>query len=183
MRAPFNNQFFQDQFNDDFIESIDPIDIERKKEIAGIMLQDLMNRQSGNVVAPDTTGVGFYFLMNFITPEMSCDFALIEQDFLKNCRSKLDEFRQAGWYGDKSFRTNKPNDALQNCVLRLIYNGAKLGDEYCLELIKNLWLFSSKLAFKPASLNFFTKSFTVIFSVISISVSLPPTVRVILEPL
>ena len=139
MRAPFNNQFFQDQFNDDFIESIDPIDIERKKEIAGIMLQDLMNRQSGNVVAPDTTGVGFYFLMNFITPEMSCDFALIEQDFLKNCRSKLDEFRQAGWYGDKSFRTNKPNDALQNCVLRLIYNGAKLGDEYCLELIKNLY--------------------------------------------
>ncbi|WP_031552632.1 hypothetical protein [Oribacterium sp. FC2011] len=139
MRAPFNNQFFQDQFNDDFIESIDPIDIERKKEIAGIMLQDLMNRQSGNVVAPDTTGVGFYFLMDFVTPEMSCDFALIEQDFLKNCRGKLDEFREAGWYGDKSFRTNNPNDALNNCIIRLIYNGAKLGDDYCLELIKNLY--------------------------------------------
>lgn len=62
------------------------------------MVQDLMNRQSGNVVAPDTTGVGFYFLMDFVTPEMSCDFALIEQDFLKNCRGKLDEFREAGWY-------------------------------------------------------------------------------------
>ncbi|SEA17694.1 hypothetical protein SAMN05216349_10632 [Oribacterium sp. KHPX15] len=139
MKPPFNNQFFQDQFKDDFIDNIDPEDIKHKRKIAGIMLQDLMNRQSGNVVAPDTTGVGFEFLMGFITPEMSCDFALIEQDFLKNCRSKLEEFRKAGWYGAMSFRTHKPLDAIQNSILCLIYNGAKLGDEYCIELIKNLY--------------------------------------------
>ena len=105
MKPPFNNQFFQDQFKDDFMDNIDPEDIKHKRKIAGIMLQDLMNRQSGNVVAPDTTGVGFEFLMGFITPEMSCDFPLIGQDFLKNCRSKLEEFRKAGWYGAVSFRT------------------------------------------------------------------------------
>ena len=139
MRAPFNNNFFQDQFNDNFFDGIDPIDIKQKNEIAGILLQEMADRQSDNVVAPDTTGVGFFFLMDFITPEMSNDFAIIEQDFLKNCRSKLDEFRQAGWYGDKSFQTSKPIDAIQNSILRLIYNGAKLGDEYCIELIKNLY--------------------------------------------
>ena len=125
MKPPFNNQFFQDQFKDDFMDNIDPEDIKHKRKIAGIMLQDLMNRQSGNVVAPDTTGVGFEFLMGFITPEMSCDFPLIGQDFLKNCRSKLEEFRKAGWYGAVSFRTNKPLDAIQNSIMSLIYNGAK----------------------------------------------------------
>ncbi len=35
MKAPFNNQFFQNQFNDDYIDDIDPVDIEHKK-IAGI---------------------------------------------------------------------------------------------------------------------------------------------------
>ena len=139
MRAPFNNNFFQDQFNDHFFDGIGPVDIKQKNEIAGILLQEMADRQSDNVVAPDTTGVGFFFLMDFITPEMSNDFAIIEQDFLKNCRSKLDEFRQAGWYGDKSFQTSKPIDAIQNRILRLIYNGAKLGDEYCIELIKNLY--------------------------------------------
>lgn len=28
---------------------------------------------------------------------------------------------------------------MYNNVLRLIYNGAKIGDDYCLELIKNLY--------------------------------------------
>ena len=36
MKAPFNNQFFQNQFNDDYIDDIDPVDIEHKKAIAGI---------------------------------------------------------------------------------------------------------------------------------------------------
>ena len=61
MKAPFNNQFFQNQFNDDYIDDIDPVDIEHKKEIAGIMLQEMIDRQSDNVVAPDTTGVGFFY--------------------------------------------------------------------------------------------------------------------------
>ena len=61
MKAPFNNQFFQNQFNDDYIDDIDPVDIEQKKEIAGIMLQEMIDRQSDNVVAPDTTGVGLFY--------------------------------------------------------------------------------------------------------------------------
>ena len=37
MKAPFKNQFFQNQFNDDYIDDIDPVDIEHisyKKFIA-----------------------------------------------------------------------------------------------------------------------------------------------------
>lgn len=103
------------------------------------MFEDMLSKESGSVVAPDTTGVGFFFLMDFITPDMFNDFALIEQDFLKKCRGKLDEFQQVGWYGETSFRTNRPLDAMQSAVMRLIYNGAKIGDDYCLELIKNLY--------------------------------------------
>ena len=89
------------------------------------MFDDMLNKERGNVVAPDTTGVDFFFLMDFITDDMSSDFAFIEQDFLKNCRGRLDEFQNVGWYGERSFRTSRPRYAMQNNVLRLIYNGAK----------------------------------------------------------
>ena len=142
MRAPFSDSFFEKQrdmeLEDDFDYS-DYVDFQKKKELAAIMFEDMLSKESGNVVAPDTTGVGFFFLMDFITPDMFNDFALIEQDFLKKCRGKLDEFQQVGWYGETSFRTNRPLDAMQSAVMRLIYNGAKIGDEYCLELIKNLY--------------------------------------------
>lgn len=108
----------------------------------------MLNKERENVVAPDTTGVDFFFLMDFITDDMSSDFAFIEQDFLKNCRGRLDEFQNVGWYGERSFRTSRPRYAMQNNVLRLIYNGAKIGDDYCLELIKNLYKVYHKKEYK-----------------------------------
>ncbi len=86
--------------------------------------------------------------MDFITDDMSSDFAFIEQDFLKNCRGRLDEFQNVGWYGERSFRTSRPRYVMQNNVLRLIYNGAKIGDDYCLELIKNLYKVYHKKEYK-----------------------------------
>ena len=142
MKAPLSDPFYEKhrniEFTDDF-DYPDYVDLQKKKELAAIMFEDILSKESGKVVAPDTTGVGFFFLMGFITTDMADDFALIEQDFLKNCRGKLDGLRKAGWYGENSFRTNRPLDAMQSAVMRLIYNGAKIGDDYCLQLIKNLY--------------------------------------------
>lgn len=142
MNAPFSNSFFEKQKDMDLTDDYDypdHIDFHKKTKLAALMYEDMLSKEHGKVVAPDTTGVDFFFLMDFITTEMSIDFALIEQDFLKNCRGKLDEFQQAGWYGETDFRTHRPLDAMQSAVMRLIYNGAKIGDDYCLELIKNLY--------------------------------------------
>ena len=139
---------FNGPFSDDFLNGdgkfevdfeYDGRDIEKKREIAAMMFEDMLDREKGNIVAPDTTGVDYFLLKDFMTDDMAADFAIIEQDFLKNCRAKLEEFNQVGWYGEGSFRINNPRDAMNANILRLIYNGAKAGDDYCVELIKNLY--------------------------------------------
>ena len=148
MKAPFSNSFYENHQDDDYMDDYDYERIQEKKEIAALVFEDMLNKEKGNVVAPDTTGVDFFFLMDFITDDMSSDFAFIEQDFLKNCRGRLDEFQNVGWYGERSFRTSRPRYAMQNNVLRLIYNGAKIGDDYCFELIKNLYKVYHKKEYK-----------------------------------
>lgn len=148
MKAPFSNSFYENHQDDNYMDDFDYEHIQEKRELASIIFEDFVSKERGNVVAPDTTGVDFYFLLDFITSDMFNDFALIEQDFLKNCRGRLDEFQKVGWYGEKSFRTNRPLHAIQNNVLRLIYNGAKIGDDYCLELIRNLYKVYHKKEYK-----------------------------------
>lgn len=108
------------------------------KEMLALFMQDMMNRESGKV-APDTTGADYFFLDEFFTRDMELDFALIEQDFLQHCSGKLQEFNEAGWYGEDERWTAAPKIALQKKLFRLMYNGAKLGDRYCVELIKYLY--------------------------------------------
>lgn len=108
------------------------------KEMLALFMQDMMNRESGKV-APDTTGADYFFIDEFFTMDMELDFALIEQDFLQHCSGKLQEFNEAGWYGEDERWTAAPKIALQKKLLRLMYNGAKLGDRYCVELIKYLY--------------------------------------------
>ena len=150
MKAPLSDPFFGKLSDTGFADDFDTFDLvdPSKKKILGMVLEDMLIRKNDNVVAPDTTGVDFFFLMDFINEDLFDDFALIEQDFLKNCRGKLDEFQQAGWYGETSFRTNRPLDAMQSAVMRLIYNGAKIGDDYCLELIRNLYKVYHKREYK-----------------------------------
>ena len=92
MKAPLSDPFYEKhrniEFTDDF-DYPDYVDLQKKKELAAIMFEDILSKESGKVVAPDTTGVGFFFLMGFITTDMADDLALIEQDFLKNCKIDL----------------------------------------------------------------------------------------------
>jgi hypothetical protein len=90
-------------------------------------------------VAPDTTGADYFFLYDFITEDMRLDFSLIEQEFLKHCMGRLREFDEAGWYGGDEWWYDSPKDALHKRIFRLMYNGAKLGDAYCVELLRYLY--------------------------------------------
>ena len=94
MRAPYRNLDLED--------GIELEEIDRKpgpsKELLALFMQDLMNKEKGKV-APDTTGADYFFLEEFITRDMELDFAVIEQDFLKHCSGRLQEFHDAGWYG------------------------------------------------------------------------------------
>ena len=134
MRAPYRNLDLED--------GIELEEIDRKpgpsKELLALFMQDLMNKEKGKV-APDTTGADYFFLEEFITRDMELDFAVIEQDFLKHCSGRLQEFHDAGWYGEDEHWNNEPEYALKKKLLRLMYNGAKLGDSYCVELIKYLY--------------------------------------------
>lgn len=115
--------------------------------MSGLFFQDMMNREQGKV-APDTTGADFFFLRGFIIEDMEFDFPAIEQDFLKHCSDKLQEFNKAGWYGDTDFKTISPKIAMQRRILRLMYNGAKMRNPYCLELMNYLYKTYHKKEYK-----------------------------------
>ncbi len=110
-----------------------------QSELFSYVAEEMYNQENGITVQPDTIGVDFFFLYGFFTFEMLCDFHIIEQDFMKNCQGKLKQFNELAWYDEAYIGSTKPVDASYGYVLRLIYNGAKLGDEYCVELIKKLY--------------------------------------------
>lgn len=107
-------------------------------DMLALLMKDVMNREQGKV-ALDTIGVDYFFLYDFITRDMEHDFPLIQQDFIKHCNGRLKEFSDAGGYGELDYINNGPLRGLQKKILRLIYNGGKLGDLYCVELIKYLY--------------------------------------------
>ena len=108
------------------------------KEIIGMFMEDAMNREAGKV-APDTAGADYFFLKEFVTESMEYDFSYIEKDFLKHCSDKMAEYYSAVWYGDDMIYNCSPEESVRRKVMDMIFNGAKLGDSYCRELIKYLY--------------------------------------------
>ncbi len=108
-----------------------------QEEIASIKTDIFMN--AINQTLPDSDGVDFFFLYDFITNKMSSDFALIEHDFIKHCADKLSSFNEVGWYNTEGSRYENSQFTINQKVLRLIYNGAKIQDSYCLALINYLF--------------------------------------------
>lgn len=115
------------------------LNITAAHKVGQYVMKEKNERLSGKKIAPDTIGVDYFFLISFLTPKMGDDFPVIERDFLNKCRTKLDEFNAVGWYGVADVTYNNPIQTLHANILRLIYNGAKSKDEYCLELIKSLY--------------------------------------------
>ena len=131
---PFSNDYFEEVSEQELQKHF-----EAKKDLAGIMMEYFGQNENEKIVAPDTAGVDYYFLEDFLTANMEIDFALIEQDFLKNCKDRLHEFNEVCTFSSLSFRTRKPSYSTHKKIVALIYSGAKLGDSYCVELIKYLY--------------------------------------------
>lgn len=107
-------------------------------EMLSYMLEDIENNELGNSI-PSTIGVDRFFIEDFVTEQMSIEFPYIEQDFLKHCYNKLEQFNEVGWYENCDHRFFVPEVSLEKRLFRLMYNGAKFGDEYCVELLKYLY--------------------------------------------
>ena len=102
------------------------------------MFKEFQKYNWSNVV-PSTHAAEAFFIETFITNEMFWDFQLIEKDFMKHCHDKLEEFSNVAWYENCDSRFFDPKNSIQKRMLRLILNGTKLGDEYCIALIKYLY--------------------------------------------
>ena len=122
--SKFLDDYFDQGYNDD-----NPMPV----DVLISVIQDMKNRQEGNAL-PDTIGAEYYFLQDFITLDMDCDFPYIEKDFLKHCSDKLPEFLKYTRNIDLDARYNENiSVALQRKILYVIYGGAQSGDVYCRE--------------------------------------------------
>lgn len=123
---------------------------ERKKlppamDLVPAFMEDLLlmseeydiNRDDDIIV--DTIGVDYYFVSGFINNQMYMDFPYIQREFLKNRYNRLDELREMGLYGGDYLASNDIDEYSERRIITLIYNGVKLGDEYCCEFIKYLY--------------------------------------------
>lgn len=107
------------------------------EDMLSLFMED--KRMKERNIAPDVAGVEYFFLCGFITSEMELDFPAIEQDFIRNCSDKLQEYNEMGWYGDDGQKSTSPADYMHHKMLRLMFNGAKKGDAYCVALMKYLF--------------------------------------------
>lgn len=87
----------------------------------------------------DKSGAEYYFLKSFMTLELYRDFPAVINDFVKHCSDKAQKYMAAWWYGVDEFDLYTMDDAVKHKVFRAIYNGAKLGDDYCRKLIVYLY--------------------------------------------
>lgn len=133
MQIPFN-----DPKDMNFMEEYDELREHSSMELIGMFMEDAMNREAGKV-APDTAGADYFFLKEFVNEPMRNDFSHIERDFLQHCSGKLEEYYNAAWYGGDKSSDGSPEEYVRRKILVMIFNGAKLGDSYCCELIKYLY--------------------------------------------
>ncbi|MCR5836033.1 MAG: hypothetical protein K6G88_05980 [Lachnospiraceae bacterium] len=88
---------------------------------------------------PSTLPADILFLEGFITDDMYFEFEHIGRDFLNHCYDRLEEFSNVAWYENCDSRFDEPDQATDKRILRLILNGSKINDEYCIALLKYLY--------------------------------------------
>ena len=136
---------FDDEYEFEYEEKYDGYRGVPSKMMA-LFMEDEKNRESK--VAPDTTGADKYFIDSFITEEMELDFWSIARDFLKHHFPRLKEFNDLAVYGNDKPEQSDPESALQNKMMNIMYNAAKSGDAYAVELMKYLYKTYHKKEYK-----------------------------------
>ena len=115
-------------------------------KMMALFMEDEMNRESK--VAPDTTGADKYFIDGFITGEMSYEFWTIVRHFMEHHFPRLKAFNDLAAYGNYGPEQSDPEGALQTRFLNIMYNAAKSGDTYAVELMKYLYKTYHKKEYK-----------------------------------
>lgn len=131
MRFPFDDEY---EFEYD---EADPPFRGMSPKMMALFMEDERNRESK--VAPDTTGADKYFIDGFVTEAMEYDFWIIARDFMQHHFPRLKAFNDLAVYGNDKPEQSDPDNAMQNKVLNIMYNAAKSGDAYSVELMKCLY--------------------------------------------
>lgn len=87
----------------------------------------------------DLFGAEYFFVRGFINETMHRDFPFIEYDFMEHCGNKLHIFLNDEIDGITEMRWFPSDMTVKNMVIQAMYNGAVVGDEYCIFLIKYLY--------------------------------------------
>lgn len=101
-----------------------------------------------NQVAPDTTGMDKFFMKGFFNEKMRYEFETIAHDFLNHHFQRVQEFNEFAVYGNDHPSQTDPETALKYKIMNVIYNAAKSGDGYAVELIKYLYKTYHKREYK-----------------------------------
>lgn len=140
MRFPFDDEYkFEYEEEYDGFRGMLP-------KMMTLFMEDEKNRESK--VAPDTTGADKFFIDSFITEEMEFDFWSIAKDFMQHHFPRLKEFNDLAVYGNDKPEQSDPESALQNKIMNIMYNAAKSGDAYAVELMKYLYKTYHKKEYK-----------------------------------
>lgn len=108
------------------------------RDVLGVFIKDMMNRKEG-IVKPDTTAVDKFFVDGFLTYPMQYDFWEIVREFLKNRYCDIEKFAKLSIYVDDRPEQSDPENALIIRFLGIMYEAAKSGDEYSVNLFKFLY--------------------------------------------
>ncbi len=130
-----NDRFFYDENKFDYNVEYDEF-VGLSPKMKALFLEDAKNRASK--VAPDTTGADKFFIDSLFTEEMELDFWMIAKDFMQHHFPRLKEFNDLAIYGNDKPERTCPERALQDKIMNIIYNAAKSGDVYAVELVKYL---------------------------------------------
>jgi hypothetical protein len=121
---------------------------EKEAKLNKSFFQDMMDMVEGRSIPPDTTGADAFFLRGFITKEMFLEFWYIAKDFLQHHFDKMREFDDMYWYDVLPDYEALPDIHMSMRILEVMYNAAKSGDEYSVELFKYLFKIYHKKEYK-----------------------------------
>ncbi len=96
---------------------------------------------------PDTYGCDRFFLLDFVSPQMEYDFDLVARDFLNEEYENLKKYCSQMYVNDNP-RYCSPEESIRYKVLNLMYNAAKEGNEFAVDMFKLLFKLYYKSEYK-----------------------------------
>ncbi len=136
--------------NMDMMEGLKETGLRRSESFEKLykkVMFNFVNKESGEV-EPDTIGADYFFVQGFITEDMHWEFPFITQDFFSHCFSKISSLDLLTLYGSDSINECLPDRFSEQRVMTMLYNGAKAGDPYCVELVRYLYKIYHKQEYK-----------------------------------